>query len=88
MDSSSPPKKIRKITEVWAWICTEADGGEGIPVIKLGDLLYPLIGADLERLEQLEPYALSVAEEHARPIKLVKFTTMELVCELTPLPPQ
>lgn len=56
--------------------------------MKVGDTIYPLIGADKERLEFLESYALNVAKEHGRPVRLVKFTAMEVIRELKPAPRQ
>lgn len=75
----------KKITEVWAWICTEADGGEGIPAMSApGGMVLPLIGADAERLISLRPAALDVAQGLGLPIKLVRFHQMEVIETLEP----
>lgn len=72
----SEPKKI---TEMWAWVCTEEDGGEGIPAIDIGGMVMPLIGADRKRIESLRKYAEQVVNEKSYPVKLMKFSNMEVV---------
>ena len=69
----------KQITEIWAWVCTEPDGGEGIPAINRGDQIWPLLGADKERVESMRPHALMVAQVNKLPVKLLKFTNMEVV---------
>ncbi|HEY1878475.1 MAG TPA: hypothetical protein VGG68_00935 [Caulobacteraceae bacterium] len=52
----------RVIERLYAWIVTEADGGQGIPAFDRGDgLMLPMIGADSERIESLRPVAMRVA---------------------------
>lgn len=74
----------QKITELYAWVCTEDDGGDGVPATKLGNLVYPLIGADKQRVESMRPHALKVAQITGRPIKLMKFSKMEFVEQVEP----
>lgn len=68
-----------KITELYAWVCTEPDGGEGIPAANLGGMPMPLVGADKARIESLRPYAEDVAYQLGLPVKLVRFTNMEVL---------
>lgn len=71
-----------KIDCLYAWVCTEADGGEGIPAAHLPGLPgvpMPLIGADMVRIESLRPYALAVAVELGLPVKLCRFDRMTVV---------
>lgn len=69
-----PPQRV---TELYAWIATERDGGEGVPAASMvvdGQLmLVPLIGADLARLESLRPTAVAVANESGCPVRLRRF---------------
>ena len=67
------------ITEMWVWVCTESEGEEGIPAIQTWQGPMPLVGADRERIESLRPYAESVALELGLPVKLVRFTGMEVL---------
>lgn len=66
-----------KITEIWAWIVTEPDGGEGIPAIGgLGGMMMPLVGADEARIRSLEPAARATAALSGLPVRLVRFTEL------------
>ena len=69
----------KKITELFAWVCTEADGGEGIPAASLGGMPFPLIGADQERIQSLRPYAEDAAYRLGLPVKLMRFTGGEVL---------
>jgi hypothetical protein len=69
----------KKITEMWAWVCTEDDGGEGLPAFEIRGMVMPLVGADRKRVDSLRPYAESVVNNMGLPMKLVKFTNMEVV---------
>lgn len=71
----------QKITQMMAWICTEPDGQEGIPAIASGMGPLPLIGADVERIESMRPYAEQLAAS-GMPVKLVRFSQIEIVEEL------
>lgn len=53
-----------KITELFAFVSVHPNGqGEGIMAVQLKDGLWmPLIGADLERIEQLKPIADQMVE--------------------------
>lgn len=70
-----------KIEKLYAWICTEADGGDGVPAIRLGDTVYPLVGSNLERMEDLRPYAVD-ARDGGLPVRLVEFSQMTVLEEL------
>lgn len=74
----------KKITELFAWVCTEPDGGEGIPAANLGGLPMPLIGADRARIESLRPHAMTVAHDLGLPVRLVRFCDMEVLEEHEP----
>jgi hypothetical protein len=74
----------KTITELYAWICTEEDGSEGLcaqsMLIEGYETLVPFIGADMERVQKLRPFAATIAHETGKPIRLVRFSivgTME-----------
>ena len=75
---SHTPKKIEKL---YAWICTEPDGGDGVPAIRLGDTAYPLFGSDLARMHDLRSSALQVRAT-GLPVRLVEFSVMTVLEEL------
>jgi hypothetical protein len=76
------PCNGEKIERVYAWIATDQDGSEGIISIEVGDIHYPLIGADTERIESLRTYARRVQMMTGYPIKLVEFDGCHVIEEL------
>lgn len=74
------PAGPKRVTEIWAWIVTEEDGGEGIPAKHmLGGGLAPLIGADETRVRSYEHDARLIAAGMKLPVKLCRFTHMEVI---------
>jgi hypothetical protein len=74
-----------KITELYA--CIAQDGGpddEGIPSIMLLGQNFPLIGADMGRVKDIKKIAQKIANEQGKPIRIARFTNMEIVETLTP----
>jgi len=70
----------KKITEMYAWVCEEPDGGEGVPAVDLGTgLPMPLVGADRERIESLRRHAINGVLPMGYPVKLVRFHEMEVL---------
>lgn len=73
-----PPQLV---TELWAWIATEENGGEGLAACGMtlhGEPYFmPLIGADEERIRALEPQAMHVAAVTGRPVTLKRFKLVE-----------
>lgn len=49
------------------------DQGEGITVYPVGEMAFPLIGADLERVESLRSMAQEIANVRRTPITLAYF---------------
>ena len=66
-----------KIEELLAYISDEGDGDEGVVAAKLGDSWMPLIGADRDRMESLRHIAKDTAKMSGRPVRLVRFSTLE-----------
>lgn len=67
-----------KISEIYAFVATEEDGTEGIPAVRMGNTFYPLVGADLDRIESLRHLAQAFADDGV-PMKLVRFSTAEVL---------
>ena len=74
----------KAITEMWAWVCTEPDGDEGIPAIETPMGVMPLVGADRDRIESLRPHAISVAHDLGLPVRLIRFHGLEVVDRIEP----
>lgn len=66
-----------RIDEMFAFIVVDDDGTEGIPATYLGNTLYPLVGADMKRVESLRPAAEDYARSSGKPVRLVRFSTRE-----------
>ena len=74
------PLDSKRITEIWAWIVTEDDGGEGVPAKTLPGLgMVPLLGADEARVRSFEADARFIAAELNCPVKLCRFSNMEVI---------
>lgn len=81
--------KPKPITELFAWVCREPNGGDGIPAIAgPGGILFPLVGADLERMQSLRDHARSVNLDQGYPVRLVRFTSLEVLEEFGTWPEQ
>jgi len=73
------PGKGLKITELWAWIGVEPDGGEGVLGAMIGPLGFvPLVGADRDRIESYRDYAKAIQKAAGRPVKLVRYYGMDV----------
>ncbi len=74
-----------KIAELFAWVITEADGSEGVPAFSAGvvgqQLMIPMVGADRERIESLRRHAVALARAKGLPLKLVRFSQLEVLEE-------
>lgn len=67
------------ITEIYAWIATEADGGEGIPAMNVGNMMLPLIGADELRVAHINEMAKAFHDIGGGkiPMRLARFQLVE-----------
>jgi hypothetical protein len=77
-ESANVPNPVgpKKIKELWAWIVTEEDGGEGVPAgILPNGGMYPLLGADEARVRSFEEEARMIAAQ----MKLCRFSNMEII---------
>lgn len=68
-----------KITELYAWVCTDKDGDEGIIAFLHKGIMMPMIGSDMERIESLRSTAVGIAKSEDLPLKLIKFSEAEII---------
>ena len=76
----------QRITELYAWICDEPDGGQGVPAhavsIKGPEFQAPTVGADRERIESLRGFAELTAKKTGMLVRLVRFYEKEILEEI------
>lgn len=63
-----------KIDNIYAFICTDKDGNEGIIGHRVGGTMMPFVMADVERIKQLRPIAEEISKEYKTKITLSKFS--------------
>ena len=76
-----------KITELYAYVV--ADSGpddEGVPAFMAGDTYMPMMGADMERAEQLRGRVQALADVYGKSVKLIRSTGIEVVETIEPQP--
>ena len=73
------PGQGQAIEAMYAWVATEPDGGEGVCAMNIPALggMVPLIGADIDRIKSLRPYAEQTREITGYPVRLVRFSARE-----------
>jgi hypothetical protein len=80
---SRPPQTI---TNLYAWIATEADGGEGVPAVmvpyKGEPLMKPLLGTDMERVRSLRDDAVMLKQTSGARMRLCRFALVEEIEEV------
>lgn len=54
-------------------MATEPDGGEGVCSAQIGDVHFPLVGADMDRIKSLRPHAEAIRKMTGYPVRLVRF---------------
>lgn len=73
-----------KVTELWAYVVEEFPGEEGVPAVPLHGLMYPLFGADAERMKSMEKFAQMMADATGVKVELRRFSSVEVVKVLNP----
>lgn len=53
------------IERIFAWVCPDGEGGEGVAGASIGMTMMPLVGADQERMESLRPIAQDICNGSA-----------------------
>ena len=70
----------QKIKTIFAFVCENADGDEGIvstPHEVQGTLFWmPIVGADMARVTSLVPIAQEISAISGRPFRILKFDTV------------
>lgn len=70
----------KKITEMYAYVVTQPDGGEGIPAFAGPEgVLMPMVAADKERFDCLRPIAQNIANMTGQELRLLKFSVIEQI---------
>jgi hypothetical protein len=82
MAQSSRPGAGRRIEAIYAWIAEEPDGGEGVCSAQIGEVHFPLVGADIDRAKSLRPHAELVRQATGYPVRLVRYGRREDLEEL------
>ena len=77
MTKSWHPGQGQEIEALYAWVATEPDGGEGVCSAQIGGMHLPLVGADMDRMKSLRPYAETVRRMSGYPVRLVRFSHRE-----------
>ena len=62
-----------RIETLYAFVCVDEDGTEGVPAFSDGKSILPMMGADLAKVEYLRPLAQRVANDGLK-VTLVHFT--------------
>jgi hypothetical protein len=74
----------KRITEMFAFVCTDEDGDEGVIGYTDGINWFPMVGADMARVESLMPMAQTMVNTTKSPIRILRFGSMELIGEVNP----
>jgi hypothetical protein len=76
----SPPNTQPRIDEMWVYVSIDSDGNEGVVGSYVpGSGWVPLMATDPQRLELIRPMALAVARQSGMRIRLVKFSSREVL---------
>ena len=67
-----------RIEEMYAFVAEDFEpDDEGVVAMSVGDVMLPLVGADMARVESLRPIARNISAETGKRIKLLHFTHRE-----------
>lgn len=67
-----------RIDELYAFVAEDTGpNDEGIVGMGIGNVMLPLIGADMARAESLKPIARSISAKTGKKVKLLRFTCRE-----------
>jgi hypothetical protein len=64
-----------KIEKVWVFASVDSDGEEGIIGVQVGNVHWPMVAADEERMRSFRPMAQRIARQQGIRVKLVELTT-------------
>lgn len=63
-----------RIDQMFAYIVMDDDDTEGIPAFMANGMPMPMVGADMARVESLNPIAQEMAKELGKKVTLVRFS--------------
>ncbi len=67
-----------RIEEMYAFVAEDSGpDDEGVVAMSAGDVMLPLVGADMARVESLRPIARDISAQTGKKIKLLHFTQRE-----------
>lgn len=72
------------IEQLFAFVVVEPNGSEGVPAIKHGQVLLPMIGADMARAESMLGIAQTMANNTRQEMRLYRFSGKELMKIISP----
>ncbi len=72
----------KTIDALYVWVATEPNGDEGVVAASIGEMMMPLVGADIDRVKSLRRFAEMARRESGYPIHLVRFFGREDLEEL------
>jgi len=75
-----PPNEA-PITELWAWLSIDDKGNEGIVAFELSNKTWMSVTSKRRIAEKMRPFVQEVVERSGLRVRLVKFTTKEVVEE-------
>jgi hypothetical protein len=84
MSVKLPNKRFLRIDQMYAFVSVGKDGDEGIIGSIINGQYMPLVGADMERVESLRPYAQHAANQAGITVKLCLFSERKEVETIKP----
>ena len=67
-----------RIEEMFAFVAEDSGpDDEGVVGMSVGDVILPMVGADMDRVETLRPIARDISVQTGKKIKLIHFTHRE-----------
>lgn len=73
------------IDSMFAFVSIDSrDNSEGIIATQIGNLQWPLVGADMNRIDSYRDLALQVALASGDPVEIIRFTNREHVDWIKP----
>ncbi len=67
-----------RIEEMYAFVAEESGpDDEGVVAMNLGNIMLPLVGADMDRMNSLKPMAKGISVKIGKRVKLLRFTQRE-----------
>lgn len=69
---------------VYAWLCRDDDGVEGVIAAPVAGIVMALADTDLERARRMEGLALEAARSRGFPAELVRFKRDETLAKVGP----